>query len=368
MVHERRLGRDDRRKLNEAGAPSPRSRGWIGSSVAAVIDNSMYLGQLIYNRTMWVARSRKQRRAAGLGRRKRVENDPADWIRQDAPELRIISDEVWQAAQTRRASTNKRWHANLKQPLENRGRPSKQLFQLRCGVCGATYTMANATKLGCSKHLNSRGTGCTMKALASAQDTNSALIDLIKTEVLSPEMVAVFAAEVEAESARDSARPKADAGAIRRRLDKAEREIGNLVDAIATYGLRDNLDIQRRLKQATTARDAAAAELGRLDAGSTVTEAISATADDLRSTLDSLVGGKLDDPATLYKARGLLAQLVEPFEAFEHPAGTEFRAKVRRPGARGEMTPRDFVIERRSSKFVGNLVAGVGFEPTTFGL
>jgi Recombinase len=30
-------------KLNEAGAPSPRGRGWIGSSVAAIIDNSMYL-------------------------------------------------------------------------------------------------------------------------------------------------------------------------------------------------------------------------------------------------------------------------------------------------------------------------------------
>ena len=32
----------------------------------------MYLGQLIYNKSTWVARSRNQRRAAGLGRRKRV--------------------------------------------------------------------------------------------------------------------------------------------------------------------------------------------------------------------------------------------------------------------------------------------------------
>ena len=31
-------------KLNEAGAPSPRGRRWIGSSAAALIDNSMYLG------------------------------------------------------------------------------------------------------------------------------------------------------------------------------------------------------------------------------------------------------------------------------------------------------------------------------------
>ena len=356
-------------KLNEAGAPSPRGRGWIGSSVAAVIDNSMYLGQIIFNKSKWVARSRKQRRAAGLGRRKRVENDPAEWIRQNAPELRILTDEVWRAAQARRSATNKRWHTNLKQPLsENRGRPSKQLFQLRCGTCGGTYTMANANKMGCSKHLNSRGTGCTMNALAGARETNAALIGLIKSAVLSPEMVKLFAAEVSAESARESAAPKATAASIKRKQEKAEKEISNLVDAIASYGLRDNLDVQRRLKAATAARDAAVAELSRLNAGSPASEAISATADDLRVMLDDLAGGTIDDPATLYKARGLLAELVEPFEAFAHPEGTEFRAKLRIPTARKELTPKDFVVPRRSPKFVGNLVAGVGFEPTTFGL
>jgi hypothetical protein len=77
-----------------------------------------------------------------------------------------------------------------------------------------------------------------MNALAGARETNAALIDLIKTEVRSPEMVAVFAAEVEAESARESAQPKATAATVRRRLEKAEKEIANLVDAIAAYGLR----------------------------------------------------------------------------------------------------------------------------------
>jgi hypothetical protein len=221
--------------------------------------------------------------------------------------------------------------------------------------------MANSSKLSCSKHLNWRGTGCTMNALAGARETNDALIDLIKTEVLSPEMVAVFAAEVEAASARESAQPKATAATVRRRLEKVEKEIANLVDAIAAYGLRDNLDIQRRLKQATDTRDVALAELDRLDTSSTVTAAVTATADDLRSMLDTLVAGELDDPATLYKARGLLAELVEPFEAFEHPEGTEFRAKLRRPGVPNETTPEDFIVPSRSSKFVGNLLAGARF-------
>jgi hypothetical protein len=63
------------------------------------------------------------------------------------------------------------------------------------------------------------------------------LIDLVKTAVLSPDRVAVFAAEVAAETARESAAPKATALSTRRKQEKAEKEIGNLMDAIATYAI-----------------------------------------------------------------------------------------------------------------------------------
>jgi site-specific DNA recombinase len=157
--------------------------------------------------------------------RKRVENPTNQWIRQDAPELHIIDDEVWRAAQARRSATHQRWHASLKEPRsEYRGRPSKQLFQLRCGICGGSVTLANGRKLGCSKPLNSRGTGCTMNALANAKLTNAALIDLVKKAVLSPEMVKVFAAEVAAETARESAAPKATAASIKRKWRRPRRK------------------------------------------------------------------------------------------------------------------------------------------------
>jgi hypothetical protein len=188
------------------------------------------------------------------------------------------------------------------------------------------------------------------------------LIDLVKKAVLSPEMVKVFAAEVAAETARESAEPKATAASIKRKLATAEKEIANLVDAIANYGLKSNLDVQRRLKAATDARDAAKLEMDRLDTGSTESEAITATAADLSAMLDKLVRGQVDDPAALYKARGLLAELVDPFEAFPHADGTEFRATVRRLGTR-HTTPPNFMIPRRSRQIVGNLVAGASLRP-----
>jgi hypothetical protein len=189
---------------------------------------------------------------------------------------------------------------------------------------------------------------------------NAALIELVKKAVLSPAMVKVFAAEVAAETARGSAAPKATAASIKRKLVTAEKEIANLVDAIAGYGLKNNLDVQRRLKAATDARDAARLETDRLDTGGTKSAAITATAADLSAMLDKLVRGQVDASATLYKARGLLTELVDPFEAFPHEDDMEFRAKLRRLGTR-HTTPPNFMIPRRSRQIVGNLVAGGRF-------
>jgi hypothetical protein len=68
--------------------------------------------------------------------------------------------------------------------------------------------------------------------------------------------------------------------------------------------------------------------MDRLDTGGTGSEAITATAAELSAVLVTLVAGKVHDPATLYKARGLLTELVDPFEAFPHDEGTEFKAKI----------------------------------------
>jgi hypothetical protein len=91
--------------------------------------------------------------------------------------------------------------------------------------------------------------------------------------------------------------------------------------------------------------------------------AISATVADLTAALDAMTAGDIE-PAAMYKARLLLAELVDPFEAFPHPDGTEFRAKLHRFAT----TPGNFTVSPRRGKFVGNLVAGAGFEPATFGL
>jgi len=346
--------------LNNADVPTTRGNGWKGSAVAAILDNPMFMGEWSYNRSKWVSRPRRERRAKALAQRGRRENDPREWVRLDAPELRIIEPDVWRQAKARRVMTKDRWHSQLKAPAtakNNAGRPSRQLFQLRCGVCGGSYIRLNRDKYGCSTRRESGGTRCTMNAYAHIPTTNAALVELVKQSALSPQMVSVFADEVAAESARSSAQPKATVANVKRAKEKADKKIANLVDAIATFGLREQPELHGQLKAATQERDAAVAELARLQSGGTGHAAETAQADDLRGMLDTLVAGNVSDPAVMVRARMLLAQLVDPFDAYPHPTGgTEFRAKLRRPLARRlGGPPPDFDVIRPN---VVNVVAG----------
>jgi hypothetical protein len=78
-------------QLTASGTPSPRpGRGWLGSGVRPMLYNVLYRGELLWNRTQKIDRGGRTR---SIRRRARSE-----WLRLEAPELRIISEPLWQAA------------------------------------------------------------------------------------------------------------------------------------------------------------------------------------------------------------------------------------------------------------------------------
>ena len=125
------------KSLNECGGPSPRSqqgrpRGWAPSSVREVLVRDRYLGVSVWNR------SRKRDRWGQKNQQPRPEKE---WIRVEAPNLRIIDDGQWEAV-VRRFTETKRKHSE-RNP-HGAGRPDgagvKHLLAslLRCGICGST--------------------------------------------------------------------------------------------------------------------------------------------------------------------------------------------------------------------------------------
>ena len=84
-------------QLNDAGAVCPRPQqgrpaGWAPSSIRAILYRPLYRGEIVWNR------SRKRDAWGQVRPQKRA---PAEWLHNPAPELRIVSDQAWEAAHAR---------------------------------------------------------------------------------------------------------------------------------------------------------------------------------------------------------------------------------------------------------------------------
>jgi site-specific DNA recombinase len=80
--------------LNNERIPAPRrsENGWAPSCIREMLHRELYKGIAIWNRTQSI-----QRRGTAI-QRKRPESE---WVRLESPELRIISEELWDQVQER---------------------------------------------------------------------------------------------------------------------------------------------------------------------------------------------------------------------------------------------------------------------------
>jgi hypothetical protein len=80
--------------LNAEGLPAPRvQRGrpvaWCPSSVTEALHRELYRGVIVWNQS---------RKRNAWGERRQKPRAAAEWMRVDAPDLRIVSDALWQSA------------------------------------------------------------------------------------------------------------------------------------------------------------------------------------------------------------------------------------------------------------------------------
>jgi len=78
--------------LNAEGVPAPRTNGWAHTAIREMLYRELYAGVIIWNRTQKTVRA---------GAKKQRDRDEREWVRLDAPELRIVPDELWQAVRGR---------------------------------------------------------------------------------------------------------------------------------------------------------------------------------------------------------------------------------------------------------------------------
>jgi site-specific DNA recombinase len=91
--------------LNVEGVPSPRDRtrherkhGWSPSTIRAILKNERYAGVLVFGARRWS-------KVPGTNVRRPQKRDPAEIIRREAPELRIIDADTWRLAHEKLTAT-----------------------------------------------------------------------------------------------------------------------------------------------------------------------------------------------------------------------------------------------------------------------
>jgi hypothetical protein len=119
--------------LNRDGAPPPHPRrrgaapGWTPSALREILRRPLYRGEWIWNRT----------RTVDVGGRTSIQKarPEAEWIRRDAPELRIVSDDLWAAVQARLAVARRRAPTGWTRGVNPR--PALLAGLATCATCGA---------------------------------------------------------------------------------------------------------------------------------------------------------------------------------------------------------------------------------------
>ncbi len=147
--------------LNDEGIPGPRGRTWTidnirGRADTGILRNNTYQGILIYGRT-------KSRRHPVTGKRSYVPVPREEWKIAEAPELRIIDPETWDAVQQELQLRRKR-HLAVVSPGRRAAYPLTA--RVRCGTCGSHMVIAGQHTYRCAvrrlhpeRCTNNRGIG-----------------------------------------------------------------------------------------------------------------------------------------------------------------------------------------------------------------
>lgn len=209
--------------LNADGIPSARGKTWAMTAIhgdarrgIGILVNPIYVGRPVWNRSHWIKHPE-------TGRRVRQERPSSEWVHQDHPELAIVTEDVWQAAQARirRKAVPARGKATA-------GRPMRHLLSgiLRCEHCGGPLVVVDAYTYGCST-AKDRGT-CPSTLRLSRAETEHTMLAAIRQDFLSDEAFQRYARALAAAVKR--AAPDVDAA--KRRLADAQRDVENIMAAI----------------------------------------------------------------------------------------------------------------------------------------
>lgn len=225
-------------ELNKDGIPGPLGRAWGDTSIrghvsrgTGILNNELYAGVLVWNRQRFV-------KDPATGKRVSRPNPESQWIRIEVPHLKIVDDELWQAARARQQQISALFGPNPANTREGRAkrlhlanRPVSLLSGLlTCGCCRGKIGILTPNRYGCLNH-HRRGT-CANNRTIMREKIEARVLAGLKDRLVSSEAVAEAVRAYAEEMNRLNHDRRARAETDHRALQKIERAVAGIIAAI----------------------------------------------------------------------------------------------------------------------------------------
>lgn len=348
-----RTGRQIAGELNAEGVPGPRGGKWNASTIVGsksrqngILQNRLYNGEIVWNRQRFIKDPASGKRVSRL-------NPESEWIIAAAPQLVIVDPASFAAVQARRAERGIPHPSHVRRPRH----PFSGL--VKCGCCGANYTITDRDRLGCAGHRERKD--CTNNRSVARTHVEERVLNALRANLDDPKMIAAFLKAYHEERALLASNRRRDETKLRRRLGELTRGIEQIVDRVIAGTVTPA--IEARLPAMEAERDKLQADLDALDQGAEPVTLHPSVANRYAKMVAELHTHLSDETAPPDELLDQVRALVTRVEIAPGP-NTKGPVDISVYGPLAAFYPRISA----EPQYRGKLVAGTGFEPVTFRL
>ncbi|AYM81058.1 recombinase family protein [Agrobacterium tumefaciens] len=257
-------------ELNRENIPSPTGKRWNDATIrgnraisSGILNCELYIGVIRWNR-------QKKLKNPDTGRFTYRLNPESEWIRAEAPELRIVPQDLWDATKRQQDKLTNLYRKQIDGArdamhmarqkngrLNATHRPRTLLSGLVfCGCCGGSYARRGQDRFTCTNHM--LGNGCDNARTVPGKDLETRVLAGLRERLMTPEMITEAMSAYAQETNRLNRERRSAAETTRRDLAETVKAIAEIVRVIEQGGwhraLSDRLTELEARQDSLTAR------------------------------------------------------------------------------------------------------------------
>lgn len=201
---------------------------WGPSSVAAILKNEKYIGRVTWKKTRMVAHPRTGKKAA-------VPRPQAEHLVQEVPAMRIVSEDLWQAARRREREVSRDTGPVRGFRASRQSQYPTRLFRLYCQACDKPLRLYRSGKYPtlCCPSGSDGLRGCSLRNSKSQRIVEECILAHLRLRLLDTEVMKQLVAEANTFLAAEAARPPIDMAAVDEQIHSETAKIKRLARRLA---------------------------------------------------------------------------------------------------------------------------------------